>query len=185
MDWQKSFDALYQVARAVNASLEPEEVLQTIVDQTARALDAKASGIRILDRRGRRLIHGSSCGLSSGYIRKGPVNLADSGLDREVMTGQVVYIPDVQSDPRFQYPERAAEEGFHSVLVAPLMSQGRAVGVIRVYADRVREFGPEDIRFLEAAAELSAIALDRARLHQALKRDYELVLAHQSRLDDN
>jgi GAF domain-containing protein len=41
------------------------------------------------------------------------------------------------------------------------------------------------MKFLEAAASLSALALENARLHEALKRDYDLLIQHEYRLDDN
>jgi hypothetical protein len=38
---------------------------------------------------------------------------------------------------------------------------------------------------MKAVANISALALDNARLHQALKADYELLVAHKYRVDDN
>ena len=38
---------------------------------------------------------------------------------------------------------------------------------------------------MESVANLSALALENARLHQALKTNYELLIAHKYRLDDN
>ncbi len=41
------------------------------------------------------------------------------------------------------------------------------------------------MKFMEAVANLSAIALENARLHQALQRDYDLLIEHKYRIDDN
>ena len=71
------------------------------------------------------------------------------------------------------------------MLVVPLMVKDRAIGVLRAYTSDVREFDADEIKFLEASANLSAIALENARLHEALKRDYDLLIRHQDRLDDN
>lgn len=59
------------------------------------------------------------------------------------------------------------------------------IGVLRVYTDKVREFNEQETKFLESVANLSALALENARLHQALKTNYELLIAHKYRLDDN
>jgi len=59
------------------------------------------------------------------------------------------------------------------------------IGVLRVYTDRVREFSNEEIRFLEAVANLSALAIQNARLHQMLKLKYDISTAHKYRIDDN
>jgi GAF domain-containing protein len=49
----------------------------------------------------------------------------------------------------------------------------------------MRTFDEQEIRFMDAVANLSAIALENARLHQALRRDYDLLVAHEYRIDDN
>ncbi len=179
------FSALYDVAKVINASLDPGQVLKQIVTQVAKAMNAKACALRVLGSRRKRLLMGASCGLSKGYLHKGPIVVSESGLDQKVLKGETVYMKDAQTDPDFQYGERAKAEGIHSVLVVPLMVGKKAVGVLRVYSGEVRKFGKDEIKFLEAAANLSAIALDNARLHQALKKDYDLLVANTDRLDDN
>lgn len=179
------FNALYDVARTVNGSLEPGEVLERIVAAVKEAMCVKAAVLRVLGGKGRELRMGACVGLSTGYIRKGPVTVKDSRLDQRALTGETIYLRDAQTDGDFQYGDRARDEGIRSVLVVPLMVEGRAVGVLRAYADDVREFDAHEIRFLEAVANLSAVALENARLHQALKTDYNLLLAYSDRLDDN
>ena len=179
------FEALYQVAKVVNSSLDPKKVLGEIVKGVSKALGAKACAIRLLDPRRKELVMGASHGLSKGYLRKGKVLVDKSGLDKQALAGGAVCILDVQSDPAFQYGDRAKVEGLRSICVLPLRAGRKTIGVIRVYSDKEREWSKEEMRFLEAAANLSAIALDNARLHRALKTDYNLLVAHGYRLDDN
>ena len=179
------FSALYEVARVVNASLAPSQVLEQIVACVARSMQVKACSLRLLDTRRKRLIMGAQTGLSRGYIRKGPVLVKESALDRQALKGETLYLGNAQTDPGWQYPEKARAEGIHSVLVVPLMVEKKAIGVLRAYAADERSFTPDEIRFMEAVANLSAIALENARLHQALRRDYELLVAHEYRIDDN
>jgi len=179
------FNALYEVTRVVNASLSPARVMEQIVACVAAAMKVKACSLRLLDSRRKRLLMGAHFGLSDGYIRKGPVLIAESGLDKKALKGKSVWLKNAQEDKDFQYQEKARLEGIRSVLVVPLMSEKKAVGVLRVYSDKKREFKADEIQFLEAAANLSAIALENARLHQALRKDYDLLIAHKYRLDDN
>lgn len=172
------YQTLYEVARGINSSLDPVVVLGAIVEQVAKALSAKACSIRLLDRQGKMLLASTSYGLSKGYMRKGQVEVAKSGLDQEVLAGSIVQIKDAGNDPRFQYRDAAKEEGFSSVLVLPLTAEDRAIGVLRVYSAEEREFTQEEVDFATAIANLSAIAIENARLHQALKTDYELLTAY-------
>jgi GAF domain-containing protein len=109
----------------------------------------------------------------------------ESGLDQQALKGETVCLKDARTDKNFQYGAKAAAEGVRSVLVVPLMLEKKAVGVLRVYADKIREFSEKEILFLEAVANLSAIALDNARLHKTLQTRCDLMVAHKYRIDDN
>lgn len=179
MSKKRLYEIIYEVSRTVNSSLDPSEVLNRIAEQVTRAMDVKGCFIRLLDRSGKVLKPAAYFGLSERYAKKGVVEVAKSGLDREAFTGKVVQIADAGSDPRFQYGGEAAKEGLASVLVAPLFVEGsRPIGVLRVYTGERREFDEEEIGFLQAIANISAIAIENARMHQTLKRQMELINAY-------
>ena len=170
------FQALYDVATVINSSLNPQVVLQKVVEQVTAALSGKACTLRLLDRSGKLLLASASYGLSKGYLRKGQVELIKSRIDADVLSaGKVVIIKDVTSDQRFQYPEAAKSEGIASIMVAPLLVDKKPVGILRVYTSEVRDFTQEDQDFLMAVAHVAAIAIENARLHEALRSDYELL----------
>lgn len=179
------FSALYDVAKVINASLTPSRVLEEIASCVADAMKVKACSLRLLDARRKRLLMGAFYGLSDGYIRKGPVLVDESGLDKKALKGKTIWLKNAQTDDDFQYRDKAKAEGIKSVLVVPLMVEKKAVGVLRVYSEKERKFAEDEVKFLEAVANLSAIALENARLHQALRKDYDLLVAHKYRLDDN
>ena len=179
------FTALYEVIKVVNASLSPSRVMQEIVSCVATTMKVKACSLRLADSRRKKLLMGAHFGLSDGYIRKGPVVVEESGLDKKALKGQSVFIRNAQKDKNFQYRDKAQAEGIKSVLVVPLMIEKKAIGVLRVYTDKEKTFKEDEIQFLEMVANLSAISLENARLHQALRNDYDLLVAHKYRLDDN
>ena len=179
------FAALYEVTKVVNASLSPSRVMQEIVSCVAATMKVKACSLRLLDSRRKKLLMGAHFGLSDGYIRKGPVVVEESGLDQKALKGKSVFLKNAQKDKNFQYRDKARSEGIKSVLVVPLLIEKKAIGVLRVYTDKEKTFTEDEIRFLEVVANVSAIALENARLHQALRNDYDLLVAHKYRLDDN
>jgi len=117
---QDYFRALRDVALAINASLDPKDVLHKISEHTAQTMNCKACTIRLLDSTGHFLLPSAAYGLSATYMRKGPVEVKRSGLDSEVLSGKAIHLKDATSDGRFQYPESAKAEGLVSVLSAPL-----------------------------------------------------------------
>ena len=179
------FAALYEVARAINGSLDPKKVLEKIVQSVVAAVGVKAGNIRLLDARKKQLVLGAASGLSKGYLHKGPILVEESGLDRKALKGKIIWSEDVQTDEDFQYGEKARAEGIKSALVVPLLLEKKAIGVLRVYSDRVREFNEDELKFLKAAANLSAIALDNARMHELLQTRFDLLVENKYRIDDN
>ena len=174
------YRSLYEAVRVINSSLEPMDLLNKIAEQTAKALEVKACSLRLLDRTRDNLLPGASFGLSKGYLRKGKVEVAKSKLDKEALEGKTVYVKDAGTDPRFQYQDAAKAEGIISILVVPLkIEDSKIIGVMRVYSGTDRTFCDSEVEFLVIMANLSAIAIENARLHQALKSDYELLTAFQ------
>ena len=174
MTTQDYFQALRQVVMVIASSLDPREVLARVTEQTAKTMQCKASTLRLLDKSGEVLQASAAYGLSPDYMRKGPVQVAKSGMDGEVLKGKTIHLRDATSDGRFQYPQAAHKEGLISVLSTPLMVDGKAIGLIRVYSDKEREFTQDECEFMEAVAGVSALAIQNARLHAALGAAFEL-----------
>ncbi len=172
------FRALYRVVTAVNSSLHLHTVLNLVAEKVAEAMNVKACSLRLLDRATNTLTISAMHGLSQQYMQKGPVKLEKSQLDQEVLQGQAVYIRNAATDPRFQYPGEARTEGIVSVFCVPLVCKGEVMGVLRVYSGVEREFNAFDEEFLHTLASVSALAIENARLYEALKQDYdETILA--------
>ena len=179
------FTALYEVARVINASLDPSRVLEEIVKCAALAMHVKACSIRLLDSRKKQLVLGAAYGLSADYLHKGPILIKESGLDQKALSGETIWLKNVQSDKNFQYGAKARAEGIKSLLAVPLLLDKKAIGVLRVYSDRIYKFNDKEITFLKAVANLSAIALDNASLHNKLQTRFDLMTEHKNRIDDN
>lgn len=168
------FHALHQIVMVINSTLNPEEVFAKITAQTAKTMDCKASTLRLLNPSGTHLLASGAYGLSEAYMRKGPVEVHKSGMDAEVLQGKTIHLTDATSDGRFQYPESAKEEGLVSVLTTPLMVDGKAIGLLRVYSNYVRAFTQDECNFMEAVASVAALAIENARIHNKLQCDFEL-----------
>jgi signal transduction protein with GAF and PtsI domain len=172
---QAYYKTLIQVTKAVNRSLDPAKALAAVAEAAAKAMEVKACVIRILDKEKTHLLPGASFGLSMGYLRKGQVEVKKSGIDQDVLAGKTVFLKNITEGSSFQYPERAKQEGLCSVLVVPLtLPGGRIIGVMRVYTAEERNFAEDEVDFLTTIAEISAMSIENAMLHQALKRDLDL-----------
>lgn len=175
--WYDYFHALYRMSHAINAHLHTPHVLSIMAEKITEAMQAKACSLRLLDKDTGTLTISATYGLSEAYLHKGPVRLEQSALDQEVLRGHPVYIANAAQDSRFQYPEQAKREGIVSVFCMPLVAHGETIGVLRVYSDHPRTFGEADREFMGVLASVAALAIENARLYQALKREYEGTMA--------
>jgi signal transduction histidine kinase len=64
--------------------------------------------------------------------------------------------------------ELARREGLVSLLSVPLIFSGQTIGALSVYTARLYNFSNEEIKILGALAELSAIAIEKARLYERI-----------------
>src|SRR5690242_18281676 len=101
--------ALYQVAAAINSTLDPSSVLMTIVHGTATAMGVKGCSIMLLSSDRKELRHSAHFGLSDRYVMKGPVRM-DPELEA-TLTGGPATVLHASTDPRVQYRQEATEEG--------------------------------------------------------------------------
>jgi signal transduction histidine kinase len=172
----QEMESLYNIGQLVNSTLDLDEVLQLIAENTTRLFGAKACFLRLFDRSGKKLSIGASYGLSQSYINKGPVETEKSPVDSEVLKGMTIQVLEVSEDPRFQYREEARIEGLRSMLSCPIRVKNRTLGVIRVYTGEPHVFNEQEQRLLLNLANLGALALQNAHTFgelQALDKERE------------
>ncbi len=169
------FDSFLEVVKAVNSTLDRQEVLDLLVSNVTQVMDLKASAIRLLDEKQRTLELVASHGLSEKYLNKGPVD-ADKSIS-DAMEGKTISVYNVTEDPRAQYPKEAEEEGIASIVSLPLRTKGRVIGVMRLYTPEPREFSEEEINSAETLAETGAIAIENARMYERIQKDYETLMS--------
>jgi signal transduction protein with GAF and PtsI domain len=76
--------ALCSVCQNIISEVEYSKVLSSLVENAAACLNAKASSVRLLDRTGQTLEIAAVHGLSKTYLKKGPVDVAKSPIDKQV-----------------------------------------------------------------------------------------------------
>jgi signal transduction histidine kinase len=167
--YSAKLQALNDSARAVNSTLELSEVLNHLVTSTTHVMQVRACSIRLLDKTGKQLEPAAAYGLSQEYMGKGPIELARSPLDREVLAGKVINIPDVRQSSLLQYPDWAVQEGIFSMVSAPLIGKNGPLGILRAYADGQNRFRPDDEAFLSAIAAQGSIAIENALAYQTIE----------------
>jgi signal transduction histidine kinase/ActR/RegA family two-component response regulator/HAMP domain-containing protein len=96
----------------------------------------------------------------------------DSNSLSRCIKGELVYEPDVRA-LALPFPQRLAEGGLRSLVIAPLAVENAVVGIL--IAARVTQdaFASADCEFLRQLSEHVALAAHQAQLYTALQKAYE------------
>jgi GAF domain-containing protein len=176
-DTISNLDMLRKTAQAVNGALQEQEIIDALLDQAVETLGARAAAVHLLSPDGDELLQAGTRGLSDRYLAKGAVRVAESGVDQRILAGETVIIPDVAEDGRVQYPEAAATEGLEGMVAIPVRVRSQVIGVLRIYVEDTEQLRPEELVALGTLADLGALAMEKARLHQSLYRIAEALSA--------
>jgi signal transduction protein with GAF and PtsI domain len=161
---KERLDFLWQVTEDMAAELHLSDIFQSIVNLTAKAMDSKICSLMILDEAQGTLAIAATQALGPDYINKPPVKIKESLSGLAIAGKKPLIIADVRKDKRYQYPEIAAREGLVSLLSVPMMKGGKATGVINSYTSALHSFVPEEVKLLQAVANLAAVAIENTKL---------------------
>ncbi len=150
-----------EITKAVSSTLNVEEVLNMIVRKIPEVMGLKGSSLRLLNKETRQLELVAYYGLSEKYANKGPV-ACDASID-DALAGKTVSEYDITEHRDSKYYKEAVEEGIRTILSIPMRFQNEVTGVLRLYTTRPRKYKEEDLRFMSAIAEQTAIAIVNAK----------------------
>jgi len=160
------FEALASVSQAINSTLNLDDALNVVTREACVLMQAKMCSLMLLDDTHQWLDLRASFGAGEAYLRKPRLSLEESLLGIVLRRKKPLQVQNVQTSTRYQHVEVARREGLVALLSVPLLFSGQAIGVLSVYTGKTYSFSNEEIRILSALAELSAIAIEKARLYE-------------------
>ena len=176
MDSSINIAAYYQVfrdiSRAVHLSTSLKEVMYLAVEKSTKVINAKGAILRILNLETSQLELGASYGVEDRHLSKEPVPKEDL-INDLCQLNKFIIIDDVLNDARVQNPKEKWDEGIRMILDLPLTLESNVVGIIRILFAEKRTFCEEELDFLISIAEQCATAIDKERLIEAQRSQYD------------
>jgi signal transduction histidine kinase len=161
-------ETLVSVSQTINSALNVNEALQVITREACTLMEARMCSLLLLDETGHWLDLRASSGAGEAYLKKPRLNLDESFLGVVVRRKKPMQLENVQVSALYQNIPVARREGLVSLLSAPLVFSGQTIGTLNVYTGEPRSFSNEEVHILTALAELSAIAIEKARLYERI-----------------
>jgi PAS domain S-box-containing protein len=163
--------ALAEGAAAMNASLRMEDVYQRILIQTMQALQVETVALGMLD--GEQIVYRAAAGQNAGNIlgRKIAVGKGIAGV--AALEGRGVVVPDVSQDKNYGEADMFGGVVMRAVVVAPIQSQGRVIGIIEAINPIAKSFDPDALLVMTGIGGLAGSTIQNAQLFERLQAAHE------------
>jgi GAF domain-containing protein/sensor histidine kinase YesM len=184
LDQQK---ASGEVLSAISSSIaDTTPVFERILASCERLFDGKVAGVSLVDDDGLvrlRAYHGPN---RSDLERVFPLPVdMSSGSGACVATRSIIHYPDTSANNVPQATQIACSVvGYKAVIFAPMVWEGRGIGVIFVGRDYAGQFSEKEIALLRTFADQAVIAIQNARLFREIQdKSRQLEVANQHKSD--
>jgi len=188
--------ALAEVTRAVSASLDLNETLQTISSHAGQLTRSDSASIFLHDAERRTFEVRASYNTPEGYLTEvenyhvlGARIAADGSpgsgtlVNRAASERRPVQIPDIAATTGYAGRDLLLRWGYHALLGVPLLLGERVIGTMIVRRKRSGEFSLREVELVTTFGRQSAVAIENARLFREIQdtaRQLEEVSRHKS-----
>lgn len=168
---------LHELGKKLNSIASKEEMLPWIASHAAKLLGVEVCNYRI--REGDYLVRGGGTTEGLAIMKKERLKIGESVSGLIALEKKPVVVEDIRDDQRYikEHRQVAVSLGFTSFLGVPMMREGEVMGVLNLLSKKKRKFTKGDVELLTSFADMTAIALENARLFEDLqeaKREVEL-----------
>jgi sigma-B regulation protein RsbU (phosphoserine phosphatase) len=162
----QTLEVLNEISVELISILDLDPLLERVGQLLRRLIDYQMFTVMLLDDKGETLITRYAWRFGYTHAPARRISIASGLVGAAVREWRPVNVPDVRKDPRYlpMNPETRSE------LIVPLFYKGRIIGVLDLEHTRTAFFHEEHERMLTTLAAQVAIAIENARLYQAVRR---------------
>jgi len=181
LKFETPYEIFRDISKMVHSSTDLEEVLELVVWKITQVLKAQGAIIRILNLQTGHLERSEAYGLKKHYLSTEPVSKHDLIIEL-CQRNRAVCIEDILNDDRIQKGQDLWNDGIRMILDIPLILQKDLVGILRTYFSQVVRFSSEELEFILAIVQQCSCAIDKTRLIEEQKSQYQQLVLHTEKL---
>lgn len=179
--------ALAEIGQAISSTLDPDEVLTTIIEHAVELSRADGGSLMEYDELTRQFRVRTTYGTTDEVLQRLKtvrIHVDESVVGQATTRCVPVQVPDLSVVARDSHLSVLYDAGWRSLVAVPLVRPDRIVGALVVRRLTPGAFSQETCDMLTAFASQSAIALTNARLYQQLETQrHELATTSQHKSD--
>jgi Nif-specific regulatory protein len=175
----KDLVGVYQISTIINSILDLRQLLDKIMDIAIDTLGAQRGVLILKDEETGELRMDVARGVEREDIED--ATLISESIVKDVASGgNPLLTTDAIGDSRFESRRSVVDYHITSVLCVPLKIREKAIGAIYLDHRKVSDlFDSDDLSFLTTFANLAAVAIENARLHEKLQKE-NIYLRHET-----
>jgi len=178
---EREAQSLYDLTRLLT-SLDYQQIIASLVGQSARMIDCHVASFLLAKTGSANITLKVIEPVSEGFLQELQQRLLGG---YETLSGQKTDMVTVDLQGKVEAVEEDEGETVESFLIAPLIAGGKVLGMLNLSSPRSNAYTESDLRLLSTVSNQAALAIENARLFQAVQRELVERKRAEEELKDN
>ena len=165
---RREAEQIEEIGRALTSELDPKEVLDKVIGAVLTVLDVDSASVWVCEGPDGKLVRVTKAGGEFG-LPLGLVWNLEGELGHQVIDGREPFLLEDLASSELVPADLRERFRTGSGVGAPLIVEGRVVGVLAAGSREPRHFRRDDMAVVQRLASQASVALDNARLHASLQ----------------
>ncbi|MFN8432725.1 MAG: GAF domain-containing protein [Anaerolineales bacterium] len=165
--------ALAEGAATINSSLEMQDVLRRILNQTMQALQVETVALGLIDSHNNDLVFQAAAGNNSGHIPGLRVPAGKGLVGKVIQAGRGVVLPTVKYDPTLVEEDRLNGVEMRALAIAPIQLHGKVIGILEAVNPISGAFDPDALVVMTGLGNLAGTTIDNSKLFEQLQNAHK------------
>lgn len=165
--------ALAEGAATINSSLEMQDVLRRILNQTMQALQVETVALGLIDSHSNDLVFQAAAGNNSGHIPGLHVPAGKGLVGKVIQAGRGVVLPAIKHDPTLVEEDRLNGVEMRALAIAPIQLHGKVIGVLEAVNPISGAFDPDALVVMTGLGNLAGTTIDNSKLFEQLQNAHK------------
>ena len=157
------YQSIYDIGLKLTATQSLSRLLFHIVEDATKLTNTPAGSVALFDEGKGEMYLGAVKGFTDQFSKSLRWTLRKGGLTHVILNQkEPLVVKDVFEYPQFDNPVML-KEGIRSLMAAPLIAEGKIVGIVYVNDFKVRQFTPREASLLWLTSSIAATTIEKAR----------------------
>jgi serine/threonine-protein kinase len=170
----RQLKTLIELSTILNSTRDPHEVRKRAIEAVTQIIDCETGSLLLLDEEKEELYFEVALGKKGERIKEMRLKVGEGIAGWVAKTRQPIVVHDASKDPR-HFSEADSRSHFitRNIIAVPVMAKGKLIGVLEaINKNGGSPFYKQDLEILEMLSNHVGIAIDNARLYEAIKETF-------------